>query len=272
MLGAAVVALLAGCTEQEQPQEKTAVEAVKPKKTTDTVALHQQQVTSGDLLLVNNVVKLQQEPAAIATWGNEALASGQVELVPHIQAPLEQMLQAAHAEGVTNFRLNSGYRNFEQQQALYDERGADYALPAGFSEHQLGLAVDIGSTEGMIQHAAEGQWLANNAAKYGFVLRYPDNKVEVTGIQFEPWHFRYVGLPHSLIMQQQDWVLEEYIDYLQKNTQYEVMINGQHYKIHYYTVMGSREIELPKDTPYTIAGDNMSGVIITMSVKSEESK
>lgn len=58
----------------------------------------------------------------------------------------------------------------------------------------------------------EGGWLAEHAWKHGFVLRYPENKIDVTGVKYEPWHYRYVGLPHSALLQEQDWVLEEYLE------------------------------------------------------------
>ena len=79
--------------------------------------------------------------------------------------------------------------------------GSDYALPAGYSEHNLGLSLDIGSTQKKMEKAPEGKWIEENVWKHGFVLRYPKNKSNITGIQYEPWHIRYVGLPHSAIMQ-----------------------------------------------------------------------
>lgn len=80
--------------------------------------------------------------------------------------------------------------------------GADYALPAGHSEHNLGLALDVGSTQMKMDKAPEGEWIEENSWKYGFILRYPLDKTDVTGIQYEPWHIRYVGLPHSAIIRE----------------------------------------------------------------------
>ncbi len=79
--------------------------------------------------------------------------------------------------------------------------GSNYALPAGYSEHNLGLSLDVGSTQKKMEKAPEGKWIEENVWKHGFVLRYPKNKSNITGIQYEPWHIRYVGLPHSAIMQ-----------------------------------------------------------------------
>jgi len=89
----------------------------------------------------------------------------------------------------------------------------------GESEHNLGLAVDIVSDEHRSLNAAFGQtpegiWLAQNSYRYGFVLRYPDHKQDITNIIYEPWHFRYVGVAHATEMFERDLVLEEYIELL----------------------------------------------------------
>ena len=84
------------------------------------------------------------------------------------------------------------------------------ALPE-YSEHNLGLALDVGSTLTQIKNAPEGAWLKENAWKYGFIARYPEDNTDVTGVIDEPWHFRYVGLPHSAIMQENHWAFEEYL-------------------------------------------------------------
>ena len=101
--------------------------------------------------------------------------------------------------------MSSGYRDFKEQSKLYKEMGSDYALPAGYSEHNLGLSLDVGSTQKKMEKAPEGKWVAENVWKHGFVLRYPKNKSHITGIQYEPWHIRYVGLPHSAIMQKENY-------------------------------------------------------------------
>jgi D-alanyl-D-alanine dipeptidase/carboxypeptidase len=98
-----------------------------------------------------------------------------------------------------------------------------YVAKPGCSEHELGLAIDLGlaeATNDFIRPSfSKGPVVATflaNMAKYGFILRYPKGKEEITSISFEPWHFRYVGTPHSEIMAQQGWVLEEYLDFLEE--------------------------------------------------------
>ncbi len=104
--------------------------------------------------------------------------------------------------------IMSGYRDYAYQQKVYDnlimQKGLNYAFrhiaPPGASEHQSGLAIDICVYHGgkcyvewEIINSKEIEWIKNNAHRFGFILRYPDGKEEITGYAFEPWHFRYVG-------------------------------------------------------------------------------
>ena len=142
--------------------------------------------------------------------------------------------------------------------------GDDYALPAGASEHNSGLALDVGSSFMKMESAPEGKWLEKNAWRYGFILRYPKDKTEVTGIQYEPWHIRYVGLPHSVIMEEKNFALEEYLDFLKAQKSFSVTINGEQFVISYYPVDEEITIEVPTDLHWEISGNNMDGVIITV--------
>lgn len=109
------------------------------------------------------------------------------------------MFDAAAQEAGLALASNSAYRSFEAQQNIYAGDDEVTARP-GFSEHQTGLAIDIGAESGVcsldpcLADTAEGQWLRDNAHRFGFILRYPADKQAVTGYQFEPWHFRYVGV------------------------------------------------------------------------------
>ena len=97
----------------------------------------------------------------------------------------------------SNIYVNSAYRPYEEQEETYNQLtklyGKDYDVAkAGFSEHQTGLAVDIGVNNGIFKGSKEEKWLKNNSYKYGFILRYDSDSVKITGYN-EPWHFRYVG-------------------------------------------------------------------------------
>ncbi len=145
---------------------------------------------------------------------------------------LEQMISDAKAEGLFPV-VASAYRSVERQWQLYDNKVArlmaqglsqeqaekearkEVAYP-GTSEHNLGLAADLVSYS--YQHlddaqgdTAEIQWLHAHCQEYGFILRYPKDKSQVTGVIYEPWHFRYVGLPAAREIMEQGLCLEEYL-------------------------------------------------------------
>jgi D-alanyl-D-alanine carboxypeptidase len=147
----------------------------------------------------------------------------------------EEMAAAMTEEGIGTLILNSGFRTFKNQQVLYnrtrDTRGLAVAekLSArpGHSEHQLGLAADF-SVRGQgcvimvcFGNTEAGRWLAENAHEYGFVLRYPKGFKTTTGFQYEPWHFRYVGVELATEMKikgiktlEEFWGLEAAPDYV----------------------------------------------------------
>lgn len=143
--------------------------------------------------------------------------------------------------------------------------GADYALPAGYSEHSSGLSLDIGSGLTQMDWALEGKWTEKNAWKYDFILRYPSDKTDVTGIQYEPWHIRYAGLPHSTIMQKMNLALEEYLDYLKEEESISASIEGGKYTMSYYPFFQSKtiDVEIPLNEFCEIPVKDMGGVIMT---------
>ena len=137
---------------------------------------------------------------------------------------LTQMFAAAKQGGI-NLRVDSAYRSYSYQQALYSryvatsgQATADQeSARAGYSEHQTGLSVDIGALNGVCSleqcfgSTPEGEWLAANSYKYGFILRYPADKTTITGYEYEPWHFRYVGIALSEEMHKENiQTLEEF--------------------------------------------------------------
>lgn len=121
---------------------------------------------------------------------------------------LVSLFNAADAEAGLALASNSAYRSYSAQVRVYTRdvasNGQAFADSStarpGFSEHQTGLAIDIGAASGRCSlntcfaDTAEGQWLAANASRFGFLLRYPADKVEITGFAFEPWHYRYIGV------------------------------------------------------------------------------
>jgi len=151
-----------------------------------------------------------------------------------------QMLEAMKLDGISGLKLQSAYREYSYQQAIYNTRvkelrakgyskieaeskAAQSIQPPGASEHQLGLALDV-STDGKLTQAfgetLQGQWLAEHCHKFGFIIRYPSTKTDVTQIVYEPWHLRYVGMPHATVITDLGLTLEEYVDYIKQVKKY----------------------------------------------------
>ncbi len=146
-------------------------------------------------------------------------------IIPVAQKGVDAMVSAAKANGVY-LSVISSYRSYSYQKTLYEnyvkrdgQAAADrYSARPGHSEHQSGLAFDFGGTnqnhwlESSFADTAEGRWLAANAHKYGFILRYPKGKESITGYMFEPWHFRYVGSGEAPKIKASGKTLEEYLN------------------------------------------------------------
>lgn len=138
---------------------------------------------------------------------------------PEANAALNEMISAAAKEGI-NLYMISGFRSYATQQVLYNNyvardgvAAADrYSARAGHSEHQTGLAFDLNSLEQSFGNTKEGIWLKNNCWKYGFIIRYPENKESVTGYMYEPWHVRYLGKEIAKSVYESGLCLEEYLN------------------------------------------------------------
>ena len=122
---------------------------------------------------------------------------------------LTAMLSAAKDAGY-DLRISTAYRSYNRQQQLYDA-GATAAAP-GTSEHNSGLGVDILTVNGEFEGSAAETWLLEHAEEYGFILRYPKDKEDVTGIIYEPWHYRYVGKEAAGYIMEHGLCLEEFLD------------------------------------------------------------
>lgn len=136
---------------------------------------------------------------------------------------LERMFQVAESEGIYLF-ASSGYRSYSRQETIFqtkvnqvgEEKALEVVAYPGQSEHQTGLAMDITSQSNNFQLTEsfavtpEGKWLAENAHRFGFILRYPKGKEDITGYSYEPWHFRYVGEEYAKIIYENNWTLEEF--------------------------------------------------------------
>jgi len=176
-----------------------------------------------NLIIVNRWNELPEDYSVELT----ELSNGQ-KVDSRIYPYLQEMFDAARAEGVYPV-VREGYRTEEEQQEILDDKIQTYinqgysqsraertakewvALP-GTSEHQLGIAVDINADKSKCSNEEVYTWLAENAYKYGFILRYPMGKQEITGTSYEPWHYRYVGVEAARKIYEQQICLEEYME------------------------------------------------------------
>ena len=154
-------------------------------------------------------------------------------IVSRCYPELQAMMDDCRAAGLSPI-ICSSYRTYEKQQELFEQQVQEFinqgygkldaqkkasgavARP-GTSEHELGLAVDIvdESNQRLNQYqenTAVQRWLMQNSWRYGFILRYPSDKTDITGIQYEPWHYRFVGKEAAKEIYENNWTLEEYLN------------------------------------------------------------
>ena len=162
-------------------------------------------------------------PKTYAPSNLEAVGGGQ-QIRSEAATALKKLIADAKAQGLTISPL-SGYRSYNTQVSVYNSEVRQYGQAVadaesarpGTSEHQTGLAIDVGGggcgVEDCFGKTAEGKWVAANAYKYGFIIRYTDGKQQITGYRAEPWHIRYIGTELSTEMQKQGvTTLEEFFN------------------------------------------------------------
>ncbi len=160
------------------------------------------------------------------TNGGVRQVDGTWQLRKECADALVQLCDAARAEGHELY-LKSGYRSYYKQAVMYENRVKKYGYDDGWvtkpgaSDHQTGLGCDVvpkkwtdrGMNEDMAKEP-ETQWMAENCARFGFILRYPADKEDITKINYEPWHLRYVGVPAATYIMDNGLCLEEFYDQL----------------------------------------------------------
>lgn len=254
---------------------------------------------TGNLALVNNNIMFlgtvtEDDLVVVFEKKNNAykVKDYTVMIKPVAMDALNDMLLAFNsAKGNNHVMVNSGYRTPEEQGELYQKElnktGQDYSTlvaRAGYSEHHTGLVVDFTTDYYNQSDIGTGDyaWINENCYKYGYINRYPEGKESLTLIDNEPWHFRYVGIPHATVMHDRDLCLEEYIDYLKNftiNTGFLSVTteDGSQYIIFYVPQKEGAEstaVYVPltggKDSPpypYEISGNNVDGWIVTFLFK-----
>lgn len=229
-----------------------------------TNSIHQ-----GNLILVNDCNPLvgDIEDKLVDVNGNIRLNRVVYTIIEKIKEEIDMQDEVVYV---------SGFRSHDEQYSLYQESlsefGQEYTTKfvakVDCSEHQTGLAVDLGEKLDVIDYICpklpyDGKFkkLRDALLENGFIERYQEHKRNITKIASEPWHFRYVGYPHSIIMNELDFCLEEYIEYLKQFTPQEPLV---YRKCLIFYVPEGYEIEM--DGCYDVSGNNVDGLVVTRYV------
>lgn len=201
-----------------------------------------------------------------------------------------QALSKMYNENNVGYAMSSGFRNFDIQNQLFNEKVSEnlsagmseeqakadastiVAIP-GTSEHQLGLAVDF-AIPGVVlteefKNTIPGKWLSENSYKYGFVLRYTKEQTTITNIIFEPWHFRYIGFPHSEILYKEGIVFDTYIKILrEEKVKYFKDEKNEDYIIWLLSgLLKPEKFKFNTSNGIGVSSDNGEDIILTMKEK-----
>ena len=192
----------------------------------DTDVITKTDTNKNNLLLVNkyNYLDATYVPAELTNIPL-TYAFDNNQTTKEVLSAFKNMWSAAKKQNLTLI-VNSSYRDYKSQEEVWnyydDLRGEEYAdsiaARAGYSEHQTGLALDIityGATKNNFENTDEFKWLEKNAHKYGFILRYPKEKEDITGYAYESWHYRYVGIETATEIYNKKITYDEYYAYYQ---------------------------------------------------------
>ena len=260
-------------------------------------------VNYGSLILVNRQYPLQTAPTThelidINSQQSDLLAPHKGifdNQLSHLEHPIEEIYLQKQAATMLFSLIKksgagrqitavSGFRSHEEQISIWEETvskegtafAEKYVAYPGCSEHQTGLAIDLAKSAPSIDYICpalpkEGAITAfiRLAPQFGFVLRYPEGKENITQINYEPWHFRYVGFPHSMIMAKRQIVLEEYLEMLEAETSPMKPLtytqDGARIDIIYLSMKNRTKVEADFSDvlPHTLSGTNKSGIVLT---------
>lgn len=255
----------------------------------DTVYVSSTDTSRGYLILVNNsviydfdieeeIVFLYQHEEKSKSYGLATVnISCAYSILPHLNSFLDAYYDATEDNKVV---INSGHRTYDDQNSILqsridsvgEEEAYKYVAIPGYSEHHTGYTLDIASYGDNYDPA----WMPANCWRYGFIQRYQADKVHLTGISYEYWHYRYVGAPHAEIMYDENLCMEEYIDLINTATAeapYYYMTDEEEIYMIYTVAVSDGEqtaIPIPKGAEYTISGNNAGGFIVTVKLDSAD--
>ena len=236
-------------------------------------------ICKGNLILINSIYSLNTDEDAELILVDE---NSNILLQRQAAIFLKELMDSIN--GWNYIVPVSGWRSFEEQTKIWNdtikksgpEFTKKFVAAPGHSEHQSGLAIDLGLKQKNIDficpefpYTGICQKFRSLAADYGFIQRYPADKENITGISHEPWHFRYVGVPHAKIMKEHDFTLEEYIAFLKQycksKTPYTLLSSDRQIQIYYIPSEKETDIQslINGNFPCVISGNNADGYIIT---------
>lgn len=244
------------------------------------ITLNELDIFHGPLILVNKEHQIQNKNNLNLV--PYSLEHKEIQLDAKTASMLSKLLESINCDN--EIIPVSGYRSKEEQEEIFDnsllENGIDFthkyvAFP-DHSEHQTGLAIDLGENGDSIDFIRPkfsytgicGEFRAK-APQYGFIERYSKGKETMTGIAHEPWHFRYVGYPHSYLIEYNGLSLEEYIQFIKKypyqGEHLTIKNKGTEVKVFFVESIADKTvIELSNNDLYQISGNNVDGFIITV--------
>lgn len=227
VLCALLLLTLLPCAAGADPEVTDVLEGTRPMLVNRNWMIPEDLVPA-DLVLLSEVLS----PSLVKLKKKDLMA------VREAAEALEALLEAAKADGVTNWQVGTAYRSWKDQETVLENKIKEYrkrnsgwsrsraksaALKSvaepGCSEHQLGLAFDMNVPGKSFKGTKQCKWLHEHCWEYGFILRYQEGKEDITGYIAEAWHIRYVGLAHSLKIRDLGMCLEEYLESLPEVTE-----------------------------------------------------
>lgn len=245
-------------TAQAQSQETT-IATEPPPEGTRYQRMTYMEMSSGNLVLVNGTHGFSSSMVSTTTLHDKALPVYYVEdlnlaVQSQVVEPLNEWLGAFSGEtGDREILISVGYQTENPE------------MP----EFHTGLAVELDTyhIDTTMSDDERYESLAQSAWEYGFIRRWPEEKAELTGVSGRAWHFRYVGIPHSVVMQREELCLEEYLEYIRAYTleegPLEVEFEGRQFEVYFCEGL---EIPVPENRKYSISGNNVDGFIVTVEV------
>lgn len=256
----------------------------KPSESQYTTEVHNAaDVNRGNLVLVNadHEYKFPEDDIELAVLYDviDGVSFHVGDMVTKLDSEtLDQLIAMMNAfyeaENNSDIYIIGGYRTKEEQEEKYYTGNSQFQ--GGYSDYHTGRSFDMAivpkdSTSGYYSPTGVYSWIYENAADYGFVVRFPEGKEGSTGERTRDYTYRYVGTPHAVYMKQNNYSLEEYINELKSHTNespVEVTVGNKLYQIYYAPAnpTGDTEVPVPSNKTYTVSGNNVDGFIVTVSM------